>query len=165
MQERWAALGLRRAQGAAILLTALLVLVYYSSWMTRLLTVFQALIIIRCNLKPNEVRSCLQAVYISKTSMRHARRTAHIRRSSAVFSLRQGSSQSLRLCTDTRSWQSGSESTADQQVAPGGRKISSGTISILPVVGGCNCQQSQHHLRALHAQCQEASQATLQRGH
>ena len=55
MQERWAALGLRRAQGAAALLFALLILVYYSSWMTRLLTVFQALIIIRCNLKPNEV--------------------------------------------------------------------------------------------------------------
>ena len=56
LQERWASLGVRRAQGAAVLSVALLVLVYYSSWMTRLLTVFQALIIIRCNLKPNEVR-------------------------------------------------------------------------------------------------------------
>ena len=55
MQEQWASLGLRRTQGAIVLLTILVILVWYSSWMTRLLTVFQALIIIRCNLKPNEV--------------------------------------------------------------------------------------------------------------
>lgn len=62
MQERWNALGLRRAQGAAVLAVVLLVLVYYSSWMTRLLTVFLALIIIRCNLKPNEVLPLLSQI-------------------------------------------------------------------------------------------------------
>ena len=54
-QARWEGLGVsRRYQGVALALT-LLLLAYYSSWSTRVLTVFVGLIVVRANLKTSEV--------------------------------------------------------------------------------------------------------------
>ena len=55
LQERWAALHIRRSHSGIAFGVALLVMMYFCSWTTRLLTVFMGLIIVRCNLKPSEV--------------------------------------------------------------------------------------------------------------
>ena len=55
LQERWAALHISRSHSGIAFAVALLVLMYFCSWTTRLLTVFVGLIIVRCNLKPSEV--------------------------------------------------------------------------------------------------------------
>lgn len=50
-----------RTYQGIFLVVILLLLAYYSSWMTRVLTVFVGLVVVRCNLKASEVSKIFSA--------------------------------------------------------------------------------------------------------